>query len=74
MLFLKVDLLAHLLEELDKEEQLEVLNTLGMDKTGKVLDLMDNDDLASLLNELAPERIKELLSGMKKKNPLLYKT
>ncbi|HEO8420221.1 magnesium transporter [Niallia sp. FSL W8-0635] len=71
LLFLKVDLLAHLLEELDKEEQLEVLNTLGMDKTGKVLDLMDNDDLASLLNDLAPERIKELLSEMKKEESII---
>jgi magnesium transporter len=52
LLFLNTDLLANLLEEINKEEQLDILNKLGIEKTGKVLDLMDNDDLASLLNEL----------------------
>lgn len=71
LLFLNTDMLAHLLEELNKEEQVEVLNKLGIEKTGKVLDLMDNDDLASLLHELSPERIEELLSGMKKSESLI---
>lgn len=71
LLFLNTDLLAHLLEELDKEEQVEVLNKLGIEKTGKVLDLMDNDDLASLLNELSPEKITELLAGMKKEESII---
>ncbi|RHW34859.1 magnesium transporter [Neobacillus notoginsengisoli] len=66
LLFLNAHLLADLLEELDTDQQLEVLNKLGVEKTGKVLDLMDNDDLASLLEELSPERITSLLSGMKK--------
>lgn len=66
LLFLNIDLLADLMQELDKEEQLEVLNKLGIEKSGKVLDLMDNDDLASLLEELSPEKISSLLAGMKK--------
>ncbi|ALC92573.1 magnesium transporter [Bacillus sp. FJAT-18017] len=66
LLYLNPHLLADLLEELDTEEQHDVLNRLGIEKTGKVLDLMDNDDLASLLEELSPERISALLSGMKK--------
>jgi magnesium transporter len=58
--------IADLMEELEKEEQLEVLNKLGIEKSSKVLDLMDNDDLALLLDELTPEKKDSLLSGMKK--------
>ena len=39
---------------------------LGSKRKNKVLDEMDNDDLASLLDELSPEKMKSLLSGMKK--------
>jgi magnesium transporter len=53
------------MQELEKEEQLEVLNKLGIEKSSKVLDLMDNDDLALLLDELSPEKKESLLSGMK---------
>jgi magnesium transporter len=66
LLFLNMDVLADLMEELDKEEQLGLLNILGIEKSSKVLDLMDNDDLALLLNELSPEKKDSLLSGMKK--------
>jgi magnesium transporter len=65
LLFLKIDLLADLIEELNREQQIEVLNKLGIEKAGKVLDLMDNDDLASLLDDLSPEKISGLLAGMK---------
>ncbi|WHY67324.1 magnesium transporter [Neobacillus sp. SuZ13] len=65
LLFLKFDVLADLMEELEKEEQLGLLNILGIEKSSKVLDLMDNDDLASLLHELSPEKKDSLLSGMK---------
>ncbi|TRZ36226.1 magnesium transporter [Niallia circulans] len=71
LLFLNTDLLANLLEEINKEEQLDILNKLGVEKTGKVLDLMDNDDLASLLNELSPETTEQLLSGMKKEESII---
>jgi len=66
LLFLKFDILADLMEELDKTEQLDLLNMLGIEKSSKVLDLMDNDDLATLLEELAPEKIESLLSEMDK--------
>ncbi|ULT57271.1 magnesium transporter [Neobacillus drentensis] len=66
LLFLNTDVLADLMEELDKEEQLGLLNILGIEKSSQVLDLMDNDDLALLLNELSPEKKDSLLSGMKK--------
>lgn len=64
LLYLKNDLLADLMEELEKSEQLELLNILGIEKSSKVLDLMDNDDLATLLHELSPEKIDSLLSEM----------
>ncbi|MGF6952888.1 magnesium transporter [Neobacillus sp. B4I6] len=65
LLLLKFDILADLMEELDKEDQLGLLNILGIEKSSKVLDLMDNDDLALLLHELSPEKKDSLLSGMK---------
>ncbi|MDE3840685.1 magnesium transporter [Bacillus methanolicus] len=65
LLYLNIDQLADLIEELNREKQIEVLNKLGIEKTGKVLDLMDNDDLASLLDDLSPEKISGLLAGMK---------
>ncbi|MCL6570754.1 MAG: magnesium transporter, partial [Bacillus sp. (in: Bacteria)] len=65
LLFLNFDGLVDLMEELDKEEQLGILDILGIEKSSKVLDLMDNDDLALLLNELSPEKRDSLLSGMK---------
>ncbi len=64
--FLNINAIADLLQELEKEEQIDVLNRLGIEKSGKVLDMMDNDDLAILLEELSPEKIQTLLSEMKK--------
>lgn len=66
LFFLNIDSLADLIQELNSEEQIDVLNRLGIEKSGKVLDMMDNDDLASLLEDLSPEKITSLLSGMKK--------
>ncbi|KAA9017076.1 magnesium transporter [Niallia endozanthoxylica] len=65
LLNLKIDLLADLIQELDRDEQFKVLNKLGLERKGQVLDEMDNDDLASLLDELSPEKMASLLSGMK---------
>jgi len=44
--------LADVIQELDRNWQIEILNNLGIDKKGEVLNLMDNDDLASLLDDL----------------------
>lgn len=66
LLLLNNHLLADVIQELNHHSQIDVLNRLGVDKKGKVLDLMDNDDLASMLKELSPEVINHLLSGMKK--------
>lgn len=66
LFFLNIDVLADLIQELSSDEQIDVINRLGIEKSGKVLDMMDNDDLASLLEDLSPEKITSLLSGMKK--------
>lgn len=65
LLHVKIDLLADLIQELDRDEQFEILNKLGIERKGKVLDEMDNDDLASLLDDLSPEKMASLLAGMK---------
>lgn len=57
--------IADLIQELEKAYQLEILTKLGIEKSGHVMDLMDNDDLAFLLEDLSPDKIEDLLSGMK---------
>jgi magnesium transporter len=64
--YLHPEQIAELIQELDKKLQLEVLVHLGIDKSGPIMDLMDNDDLASLLEGLSEDNIQTLLSGMKK--------
>jgi magnesium transporter len=63
---LSIPVIADMIQELDRETQIEVLERLGNDTSGKVLDDMDNDDIAALLEEMSPESVKDLLSGMKK--------
>ncbi|WP_071396463.1 magnesium transporter [Bacillus tuaregi] len=65
LLHLKIDLLADLIQELDRDEQFKVLNKLAIERKSQVLDEMDNDDLASLLDDLSPEKMASLLAGMK---------
>lgn len=64
LLYLPLEQISLLLGELPKETQFVLLNKLGIEKTGKVMDLMDNDDVASLLEEIDPEKVEEYLSGM----------
>jgi magnesium transporter len=65
LLFMTSGQIAELIQELDREQQLKVLTKLGVEKSGQVMDLMENDDLASLLEHLSADKIEELLSGMK---------
>lgn len=62
LLYLTIRQLTELMQELPKNEQIDILHKLGLEKSAKVLDRMDNDDLALLLADLEPERIEELLS------------
>jgi magnesium transporter len=66
LLYLTLPQLKVLMEELTKEDQLEVLQKLGIEKSTKVLDLMENDDLTTLLADLDPVQIEDLMSEMKK--------
>ncbi len=61
LLYLSIRQLTELMQELPKNEQIDILQKLGLEKSSKVLDRMDNDDLALLLDDLEPERIEELL-------------
>jgi len=65
LLLLDSEQIAELIQEVEKVHQLNILSKLGIEKSGHVMDLMDNDDLASLLEDLSPGKIEELLSGMK---------
>ena len=47
--------LTELIGELDKDYQLDILQKLDIEKSTKVLDLMENDDLADLLNSFMTE-------------------
>ncbi|MGM0827432.1 MAG: magnesium transporter [Bacillota bacterium] len=64
LLYLPIEQLTEFIQEIDKEIQLVVLQKLGIEKSTKVLDLMENDNLATLLTDLKPEKIEELLSEM----------
>ena len=61
---LTVEDITDLMGELDREEQLVVLNKVGKEKAIHVMNKMDNDDLAALFEEMDPELKDQLLSSM----------
>lgn len=65
IMYMPTEQLTYMIQELEKEDQLLVLEKLGIERSTQVLDLMDNDDLVSLIEDLEPEKIEELLSEMK---------
>lgn len=56
--------IAVLIQELDTPLQVEMLHLLGVEQSSNIMDLMEKDDLADLLNELSVERIAQFLSSM----------
>lgn len=62
--FLTVEDITDLMGELDREEQLVVLNKVGKEKAIHVMNKMDNDDLAALFEEMDSELKDQLLSSM----------
>ena len=62
--FLTVEDITDLMGELEKEEQLIVLNKVGKEKAANVMNKMDNDDLAALLEEMEPKLKEQLLLSM----------
>lgn len=64
-LFLTSKQIAILVQELEPNMQIDLLHKIGVNKSSKVMDLMENDDLADLLSEFSVEKIEEFLSIMK---------
>lgn len=65
LLYLTVEQMTDMIQELDQTTRLQVLHRLGFERTTEVLDLMENDNVMSFLSELDPERVEELISEMK---------
>ncbi|MCD7035089.1 magnesium transporter [Metabacillus sp. GX 13764] len=62
--FLTVDDITIMMQELELPYQLAIFEKLGKLKGVQVINKMDNDDLATLLDELDPELKEQLLSSM----------
>lgn len=62
--FLKNNQIAWLIQELQRDLQMEVLHKLGVQKSSEVMDLMENDDLADLLEGLSLDKRDEFLTLM----------
>ncbi|TYS14822.1 magnesium transporter [Rossellomorea vietnamensis] len=71
LLQLTIPVLADMIQELSPEEQFSALQKVGKERSGKVLDDMDNDDIASLLDNMSPGRVEQFLSGMTKEESLI---
>jgi Mg/Co/Ni transporter MgtE len=61
---LEDDRFADLLEEMSEDEQVKLVEGLGLDRLAGILDEMDADDAADLLGEFSPPRRDELLHAM----------
>ncbi len=72
--YLSIPTLATMIQALNRSQQLEVLNKLGPEKSAKVLDSMDNDDLADLLQGLSPLKIDKYLGEMSEKESTFLKS
>ncbi|WP_188206633.1 magnesium transporter [Alkalibacillus aidingensis] len=73
LIYLSIEQLTELIQELDNDEQVNALQKLGIEKSTQVLDLMENDELASLLSDLDSEQMEELLSEMNKEESAIVK-
>ncbi|RKL65109.1 magnesium transporter [Salipaludibacillus neizhouensis] len=62
--YLSTKHIAALMMELEPDMQKEVLLKLGIEKSSKIMDIMDNDDLADLLSEISEEELEEYLAAM----------
>ena len=58
------DRLADVLEELPEDDQVEIMQSLGIERAADVLEEMDPDDAADLISELPPEQAEDLLERM----------
>ena len=63
--YLDVRQLTSLLRHLTREEQLHLVQVIRPERSTELLDLMENDDLASMLSGLPDEIAEELITKMK---------
>lgn len=66
--------LTLLVQELEKDEQLDIFQQLGVERSSQIMNLMENDDLADLLNEVSSEQSEGFLSTMKQEESLTVQT
>jgi magnesium transporter len=66
LLFMEQKQIAVLIQELEPELQIDILHKLGIEKSSHVMNIMENDDLADLLNELSLDSIQPFLKSMEK--------
>lgn len=62
--------LTSLAQELEFEEQLELLDLVGVERSADVLDKMENDDLADLLAKLPQEQLQGFLGNMQREESI----
>ncbi|WP_209125126.1 magnesium transporter [Alkalihalobacillus sp. BA299] len=63
--FLTPNQVAALIAELERDLQIDILHKLGIERSSKVMDLMDNDDVVDLLTDLSGDKIQEFLDAMR---------
>jgi magnesium transporter len=66
LLFSTPEQIAAMLQELVRKEQWKILHMLGVEQSSKIMDLMENDDLADMLSEMSNETIKGYLDSMER--------
>lgn len=66
LLFSTPGQIAIMLQELERKEQWQIVHMLGVEKSSKIMDLMENDDLADMLSEMSGESIQEYLDSMQR--------
>jgi magnesium transporter len=57
--------MATLIQELDSNWQIKTLQKIGIERSSKVMNYMENDDVADMLANMTVEEIEELLASMR---------
>lgn len=63
--FLSLRQMATFIQELDANWQLDTLQKIGIERSSKVMNYMENDDVADMLSNMTVDEIEELLASMR---------
>jgi len=63
--FLSLRQIATLIQELDATWQIKTLQKIGIERSSKVMNYMENDDVADMLANMTVDEIEELLASMR---------